>query len=39
MNISQQIGWSQEAKLYYCLLQQLIKLTAVAGKDLPSSTI
>lgn len=32
-SVSQQIGWSQEAKLYYEWLVQLERLTAILGKN------
>jgi hypothetical protein len=32
--VSQQIGWSQEAKLYYEWLLQLERLTAIVGKNI-----
>ena len=37
--VSQQIGWSQEAKLYYEWLMQLERLTAILGKgNVPTTT-
>lgn len=36
--VSQQIGWSQEAKLYYEWLVQLERLTAILGKNIVSTT-
>lgn len=32
--VSQQIGWSQEAKLLYNVLLQLQRLTQVIGKNI-----
>jgi len=36
--LSQQIGWSQEAKLYYEWLVQLERLTAILGKNITTTT-
>ena len=36
--VSQQIGWSQESKLYYYVLRQLEQLTSVFGKNIPTTT-
>lgn len=36
--VSQQIGWSQEAKLYYEWLLQLERLTAIVGKNIITTT-
>lgn len=36
--VSQQIGWSQEAKLYYEWLVQLERLTAILGKNIAPTT-
>lgn len=37
--VSQQIGWSQEAKLYYEWLMQLERLTAIVGKNIQPPTL
>lgn len=36
MRVSQQIGWSQESKLYYYVLRQLEQLTGIYGRNIPS---
>jgi hypothetical protein len=33
--VAQQIGWGQESKLYYQVLQQLNRLTSILGKNVP----
>lgn len=38
MRVSQQIGWSQESKLYYYVLRQLEQLTGIYGKNIPTTT-
>jgi len=36
--VSQQIGWSQESKLYYYVLRQLEQLTGIYGKNITTTT-
>lgn len=36
--VSQQIGWSQESKLYYQVLKQLEELTNIYGTMIPTTT-
>jgi hypothetical protein len=36
--VSQQIGWSQESKLYYQVLKQLERLTGIYGSIVPTTT-
>ena len=35
---SQQIGWSQKSKLLWQISKQLERLTAVMGKNVPTTT-
>jgi hypothetical protein len=35
---SQQIGWSQRAKLLWYIAKQLEQLTGIMGKNIPATT-
>jgi len=36
--VSQQVGWSQESKLYYYVLKQLEQLIAIYGAQITTTT-